>query len=82
MGELAVGKLVKGADLMKPQVEAFVDDEAGADVAQKVQRRLQHFIDRKIAALFEPACNERDEVDRFAAWFCVPIGRGAGHHPA
>ncbi|MGB0904542.1 MAG: disulfide oxidoreductase, partial [Mangrovicoccus sp.] len=38
----------------KPQVSAFVDDEAGPDVAQKVQRRLQHFIDRKIAAAFEP----------------------------
>ncbi|WP_420566941.1 helicase-related protein [Thalassovita sp.] len=53
-GEHAVGKLVSGADPLKPEVTAFVDDEAGADVAQKVQRRLQHFIDRKIAALFEP----------------------------
>ena len=53
-GDQAVGKLVAGADPLKPQVTAFVDDEAGPDVAQKVQRRLQHFIDRKIAALFEP----------------------------
>lgn len=53
-GSHAVGKLVKGADPLKPQVEVFVDDAAGADVAQKVQRRLQHFIDRKVAALFEP----------------------------
>jgi ATP-dependent RNA helicase SUPV3L1/SUV3 len=53
-GSHAVGKLIKGADPLKPQVEVFVDDAAGADVAQKVQRRLQHFIDRKIAALFEP----------------------------
>ncbi len=53
-GDQAVGKLVAGADPLKPQVVAFVDDEAGPDVAQKVQRRLQHFIDRKIAALFEP----------------------------
>ncbi|MDQ7069437.1 MAG: helicase-related protein [Rhodobacterales bacterium] len=53
-GEHAVGKLVAGDDALKPQVTAFVDDEAGADVAQKVTRRLQHFIDRKIAALFEP----------------------------
>ncbi|MEZ5674939.1 MAG: helicase-related protein [Thalassovita sp.] len=56
-GDQAVGKLVAGADPLKPQVTAFVDDEAGADVAQKVQRRLQHFIDRKIAALFEPLLN-------------------------
>jgi ATP-dependent RNA helicase SUPV3L1/SUV3 len=38
---------------------AFVDEEAGPDVAEKVPRRLQHFIDRKIATLFEPllACS-------------------------
>ncbi|MEY2960471.1 MAG: hypothetical protein RLZ60_301, partial [Pseudomonadota bacterium] len=56
-GEHAVGKLVATQDAMKPQVVAFVDEEAGDDVAQKVQRRLQHFIDRKIAALFEPMLN-------------------------
>ena len=53
-GTAAVGKLVKGAEPLRPQVEAFVDDEAGPDVADKVRRRLQHFIDRKSAALFEP----------------------------
>ena len=53
-GTAAVGKLVAGQDALKPQVEVFVDDVAGPEVAQKVQRRLQHFIDRKIAALFEP----------------------------
>ena len=41
----------------------FVDEAAGPDVAQKVQRRLQHFIDRKIAALFEPLLTlQRDET--------------------
>ena len=53
-GDQAVGKLVAGPDALRPQVEAFVDEEAGADVTAKVQRRLQHFIDRKVAALFEP----------------------------
>ncbi|WP_317055581.1 helicase-related protein [Roseovarius rhodophyticola] len=62
-GEYAVGKLVAGADPLKPQVSAFVDEAAGADVAQKVQRRLQHFIDRKVATLFEPLLNiQRDET--------------------
>jgi ATP-dependent RNA helicase SUPV3L1/SUV3 len=62
-GEQAVGKLVAGADPMKPQVKAFVDEAAGEDVAQKVQRRLQHFIDRKVATLFEPLLNiQRDEA--------------------
>ncbi|PVA11939.1 disulfide oxidoreductase [Pelagivirga sediminicola] len=62
-GKDAVGKLVAGSDPLKPGVKAFVDDEAGADVAQKVERRLQHFIDRKIATLFEPLLNiGRDET--------------------
>ena len=53
-GSSAVGKLVAGSDPLKPGIEVFVDDVAGPEVAQKVQRRLQHFIDRKIALLFEP----------------------------
>ncbi len=53
-GDQAVGRLAKGDDPLKPRVVAFVDDEAGAEVASKVERRLQHFMDRKIAALFEP----------------------------
>ncbi|MEM9844703.1 MAG: helicase-related protein, partial [Pseudomonadota bacterium] len=62
-GEHAVGKLVAGPDALRPQVVAFVDDVAGADVAAKVQRRLQHFIDRKIATLFEPLIAlQRDET--------------------
>ncbi|MCA0850978.1 helicase-related protein [Salipiger thiooxidans] len=62
-GDQAVGKLAKGDDPMKPRVVAFVDDIAGPDVIQKVERRLQHFIDRKIAALFEPLLNlQRDET--------------------
>ncbi len=61
-GEYAVGKLVAGTEPLKPMVEVFVDEAAGPDVEQKVQRRLQHFIDRKVAALFEPLLNlSRDE---------------------
>ncbi len=62
-GVAAVGKLVAGPDAMKPQVQAFVDEEAGEEVADKVRRRLQHFIDRKVAALFEPLLTMgRDEA--------------------
>ncbi|WP_299838228.1 helicase-related protein [uncultured Paracoccus sp.] len=53
-GASAVGKLVKGADALHPGVEPFVDEEAGPEIAEKVRRRLQHFIDRKVATLFEP----------------------------
>lgn len=62
-GTNAVGKLVKGAEAAKPAVEAFVDDEAGPEVIEKVRRRLQHFIDRKVAAQFEPLlAMARDEA--------------------
>ncbi len=62
-GSHAVGKLTAGSDPLKPVAQAFVDDEAGAEVAEKVQRRLQHFIDRKVAALFEPLLAlSRDEA--------------------
>ena len=60
-GEHAVGKLVKGADALSPQIEVFVDDEAGADVAEKVKRRLGHWLDRRIAAQFEPLVALRDD---------------------
>jgi ATP-dependent RNA helicase SUPV3L1/SUV3 len=62
-GNSAVGKLVKGADPLKPGVEAFVDDEAGEEAVEKVRRRLQHFIDRKVAAQYEPLlAMSRDEA--------------------
>ena len=62
-GSAAVGKLVAGADPLKPKVEVFVDDVAGPEVVQKVQRRLQHFIDRKLSSLFEPLiAMQRDEA--------------------
>ncbi|MCT8159829.1 helicase-related protein [Pseudoruegeria sp. SHC-113] len=62
-GQHAVGKLVAGDDALKPRAEAFVDEEAGPEVIQKVQRRLQHFIDRKVATLFEPlTAMQRDEA--------------------
>jgi ATP-dependent RNA helicase SUPV3L1/SUV3 len=62
-GDQAVGKLTAGPEPMKPVVEAFVDEEAGPEVIQKVQRRLQHFIDRKIATSFDPLlAMSRDET--------------------
>lgn len=79
-GTDAVGKLVAGSDPLKPEVVAFVDDEAGADVAQKVQRRLQHFIDRKIATLFEPLMNlSKDEaLTGLARGFAFRMVEGLG----
>ncbi|MEM6479797.1 MAG: helicase-related protein, partial [Pseudomonadota bacterium] len=79
-GNDAVGKLVAGSDALKPKVRAFVDDEAGAEVAEKVTRRLQHFIDRKIAALFEPLmAMQRDEaLTGLARGFAFQLVEGMG----
>ena len=61
-GDQAVGKLITGDDIMHPKVAAFVDSEAGIEVLNKVERRLQHFVDRKISLLFEPLVNlQKDE---------------------
>ena len=60
-GEHAVGKLVAGPDALSPQVQPFVDEDADPQVAEKVRRRLGHWIDRKIAALFQPLIALRDD---------------------
>ena len=82
-GTTAVGKLVKGAEALRPAVEAFVDDEAGFEVAEKVRRRLQHFIDRKVAAQFEPlAAMSRDEtLTGLARGFAFRLVEGLGVLP-
>lgn len=82
-GDSAVGKLTAGSDPLKPSVVAFVDDEAGADVAAKVQRRLQHFIDRKIAAGFEPllALKNDETLAGLARGFAYRMAEGFGVVP-
>ncbi len=60
-GEFAVGKLTAGPDPLSPQVQPFVDDDIDPMVAEKVRRRLGHWIDRKIAALFQPLIALRDD---------------------
>lgn len=82
-GSEAVGKLTTGSEPLKPQVQVFVDDEAGPDVAQKVQRRLQHFIDRKVAALFEPllALGRDEALTGLARGFAFRMVEGLGILP-
>lgn len=60
-GEYGVGKLIKGDDILSPRIEVFVDDEAGNEVLTKVQKRLRHFMDRKINSAFEPLLAMRDD---------------------
>ncbi|GIT90382.1 ATP-dependent helicase MgpS [Jannaschia pagri] len=82
-GDQAVGKLVKGPEILKPAVEAFVDDEAGPEVMQKVTRRLQHFIDRKVAAGFEPllAMSRDEAVTGLARGFAFRLLEAVGVLP-
>ena len=82
-GTAAVGKLVRSDDPLRPGVEAFVDDEAGAEVVQKVQRRLQHFMDRKVAALFEPllALKKDETLEGLAKGFAFRLIEGFGVIP-
>ncbi len=60
-GKDAVGRLEKGDQAFAPKVTVFVDDHAGPDVAEKVERRLSHWLTRRIGALFEPLTALRDD---------------------
>ena len=60
-GEYGVGKLIKGDDILSPRIDVFVDGEAGNEVLTKVQKRLRHFMDRKINSAFEPLLAMRDD---------------------
>jgi ATP-dependent RNA helicase SUPV3L1/SUV3 len=82
-GASAVGKLIAGAEALKPQAEAFVDEEAGFDVADKVRRRLQHFIDRKVATQFEPllAMGRDETLQGLARGFAFRLVEGLGVLP-
>jgi ATP-dependent RNA helicase SUPV3L1/SUV3 len=60
-GEHAVGRLVAGAEALAPQVHPFVDEDAAPEVAEKIRRRLGHWIDRRVAALFQPLVALRDD---------------------
>lgn len=60
-GDLAVGRLEAGADALSPKVRAFVDDMLEPPVVEKIERRLGHWITRRVAALFEPLIALRDD---------------------
>jgi ATP-dependent RNA helicase SUPV3L1/SUV3 len=68
---------------MKPQVEAFVDEEAGDEVAERVRRRLQHFIDRKIATQFDPllAMGRDENLTGLARGFAFRLTEALGVLP-
>ena len=53
-GTDAIGRLEKGDSPLAPKVKVFVDDIAEPTVAEKVERRLSHWITRRINTQFEP----------------------------
>ena len=55
----------------------------GLDVAEKVRRRLQHFIDRKVAAQFEPllAMSRDEALTGLARGFAFRLVEGLGVLP-
>ncbi|MEM9318727.1 MAG: helicase-related protein [Pseudomonadota bacterium] len=82
-GDQAIGKLVPGPDPLKPLAEAFVDEDASPQVIEKVSRRLQHFIDRKVAALYEPllAMQKDEELTGLARGFAFRLVEAFGVIP-
>ena len=71
-GEMAVGKLTRGDDILAPKIDVFVDEEAGAEIQEKVTKRLSHFMDRKIKSDFEPLIAMRDAPE------VTGLARGVG----
>ncbi|GAB1362608.1 hypothetical protein MASR1M32_18440 [Rhodobacter sp.] len=64
-------------------MEPFVDEEAGEDVIEKVRRRLQHFIDRKVAAQYEPllALGKDETLQGLARGFAFRLSEELGVLP-
>ena len=56
-----VGRLELGADVLAPVARAYVDESAGQQVAEMVQRRLQHFVLSHFAEVFAPLVAMRDD---------------------
>jgi len=82
-GENALGKLLAGDNPLKPGLRVFVEENVSIEIQQKVERRLQHFIDRKIAALFEPllALERDDKLSGLARGFAYTLVENFGLVP-
>ena len=82
-GEIAVGKLLAGDNPLKPRIHIFIEDYVNTEIQEKVKRRLQHFIDRKIATLFEPllALERDDKLAGLARGFAFTLVENFGLVP-
>ncbi|MEM6548109.1 MAG: helicase-related protein [Pseudomonadota bacterium] len=79
-GKDIIGRLEKGDSAMAPRARAFVDDIAEQDVADKVNRRLSHWIQRRVQALFDPmlAMQADEALSGLARGIAFQIGEGFG----
>lgn len=82
-GENALGKFLAGENPLKPGLRVFVEENVSIEIQQKVERRLQHFIDRKIATLFEPllALERDDKLSGLARGFAFTLVENFGLVP-
>ncbi|MAK97441.1 MAG: disulfide oxidoreductase [Euryarchaeota archaeon] len=82
-GENAVGKFLAGENPLKPRIHVFIEDNVNTEIQQKVERRLQHFVDRKIATLFEPllALERDDKLAGLARGFAFTLVENFGLVP-
>ena len=82
-GENALGKFLAGESPLKPTLRVFVEENVSIEIQQKVERRLQHFIDRKIATLFEPllALERDDQLSGLARGFAFTLVENFGLVP-
>ncbi len=82
-GENALGKFLAGENPLKPSLRVFVEENVSIEIQQKVERRLQHFIDRKIATLFEPllALQRDDKLSGLARGFAFTLVENFGLVP-
>ena len=60
-GTDAVGRVAKGDQPLEPKIHVFVDEMAEPTVTEKVERRLRHWLLRRINAQFEPLLAMRDD---------------------
>ncbi|MDT8343207.1 MAG: helicase-related protein [Thermohalobaculum sp.] len=82
-GDQAIGRVEKGDTILTPKVRVFIDDMVEPQVAEKIERRLVHWLTRKVNALFEPMLTmQADEaVTGLARGVAFRLGEGLGIQP-
>ncbi len=82
-GDNALGKFIPGDNPLKPELRVFVEENVSTEIQQKVERRLRHFVERKITTLFEPllALERDDQLSGLARGFAFTMVENFGLVP-